>query len=64
VLVDGFVAGSWKIARDGGGAALLVHPFAPLPPRDRAALADEGARLLAFAAADARSHDVRFAAPG
>ncbi|MGY0230977.1 winged helix DNA-binding domain-containing protein [Longispora urticae] len=47
VLVDGFVAGTWKIA-DG---VLLVDTFEELRPADREALAEEGAGLLAFAEA-------------
>ncbi|WP_329171056.1 winged helix DNA-binding domain-containing protein [Streptomyces decoyicus] len=63
-LVDGFVRGMWAIDRDRDGAVLRVEPFAPLGAPDRAALSEEGARLLAFAAADARAHDIRFAPPG
>ena len=40
-----------------------LEPFAPLSKRDRTALADEGARLLAVAADGARAHDVRFSSP-
>jgi hypothetical protein len=58
-LVDGFVAGGWRIERDGDGATLVVQPFVPLAATDRSALLDEGARLLAFAAAGAADHDVR-----
>jgi len=61
VLVDGFVRGTWTITRQGGVATLRIAPFAPLPPRDRAALAEEGVRLLAFAAADTQTHDIQFA---
>lgn len=60
MLVDGFYRGTWKIARRRGAATLLVQPFEPLSARDRIALTEEGARLLAFAAADAGDHDVRF----
>jgi hypothetical protein len=63
ILVDGFVAGTWAIARDGGRATLRIQPFARLAKADRAALAEEGERLLGFAAAGAEDHDVRFAAP-
>jgi hypothetical protein len=62
VLVDGFVRGTWKIDRQKGAASLVVELFAPLSKRDRTALADEGARLLAVAADGARSHDVWFSA--
>jgi len=48
----------WKIS---DGAVLSVELFTPLSGTDRAAVAGKGARLLAFAAPDATSHDVRFA---
>lgn len=61
VLLDGFARGTWKIERSPGKASLEIEPFEPLPERDRSALAEEGARLLAFAAPeDAR--DIRFVA--
>ncbi|MFE1766027.1 winged helix DNA-binding domain-containing protein [Streptomyces angustmyceticus] len=63
-LVDGFVRGMWALDRDRAGAVLRIEPFAPLGAADRAALSEEGARLLAFAAADAGAHDIRFAPPG
>ena len=39
---------------------LLIEPFERLRKQDRDALAGEGARLVAFAAADAQARDVRF----
>jgi hypothetical protein len=57
LLVDGFVSGTWKIARDDG--ALLIEMFGPLRARERTALAEEGQRLLAFSAPDAPARDVR-----
>lgn len=51
VLIDGFVRGSWKIKREKSAATLTVTPFAPLDSQSRAELLDEGAALLAFAAA-------------
>jgi hypothetical protein len=60
VLVDGFVRGTWRITRLRDSATLHVTPFEPLAPPDRTALIEEGARLLAFAAAG-QSHDVVFA---
>jgi hypothetical protein len=65
VLVDGFARAVWTITREGDTATLVVEAQGdPLPAADRAAVAEEGARLLAFAAADATGHDVRFAPPG
>jgi hypothetical protein len=63
VLVDGFVAATWKLERTAGSATLVVEPFGRLPPRDREAVTAEAAQLLAFTAADAEGHDVRFASP-
>jgi hypothetical protein len=61
VLVDGFVAGMWKITRSRAAAALTVELFGPLGPGDRDAVTGEGGRLLAFAAPEAGAHDLRFA---
>ena len=52
VLLDGFIGGRWKVVRERGRATLFVEPFARLRKADRAALAEEGARLVAFAAAE------------
>jgi hypothetical protein len=60
-LLDGFVRGTWKIARERGMATLVIAPFAPLGGGDRSALAAEGSRLLRFAA-DGPVGDVLFAA--
>jgi hypothetical protein len=60
VLVDGFVHGTWSIERGRGAAVLRVTPLAPLSRRDQSELTDEGMRLLAFTASDAREHEVRF----
>ncbi len=43
-LVDGFVAGTWKLER----GRVAVAPFAPLPRSARRELEDEGARLVGF----------------
>jgi hypothetical protein len=59
LLVDGRTAGSWKIGKQGGAAVLTVEPFRRLSIRHRSAIESEGARLLAFAAADAARHEVR-----
>jgi hypothetical protein len=62
LLVDGFVRGCWRIVRDGGTATLEIELLDPLSPSDTEAVEAEGAALLAFAAADADGHDVRFVA--
>ncbi|HZU56459.1 MAG TPA: winged helix DNA-binding domain-containing protein [Actinocrinis sp.] len=64
ILVDGFVHGLWRIERARDTATLVVEPFAPLSKRTRAALAEEGERLLGFAAPDAQSHGLRFESVG
>jgi hypothetical protein len=62
VLVDGFVAGAWRITQARDSATLIVEPFRPLAPADREAVEREGQRLLSFAAADADERDIRIAA--
>ncbi|MFL5802566.1 MAG: winged helix DNA-binding domain-containing protein [Roseiflexaceae bacterium] len=59
VLLDGLFYGQWTIKRQRGAATLIIDLFEPLPQQGRNALAEEGARLLAFAA-DAESHDIQF----
>ena len=61
-LVDGFLAGGWKVAREGPRATLVVTPVTPLAPEDERAVADEGAALLALLAADVTDRDVRIGA--
>jgi hypothetical protein len=61
VLVDGFVAGMWRLARSRGAATLVIEMFEPVAGRDRDAIVAEGGRLLAFAAPDVPEHDIRFA---
>ncbi|MFF5260199.1 winged helix DNA-binding domain-containing protein [Actinomadura viridis] len=58
VLVDGFVRGMWKMEAGRGTATLRVDLFAPVSETDRAALVDEGRRLLATAHPRATSHEV------
>lgn len=59
-LVDGFVHGTWKLVRERGSALLKIEPFRKLETRDQQALAEEGGKLLRFAAADAASCDLEF----
>jgi hypothetical protein len=61
VLIDGFVRGRWKVVRQRPAATLLIMPLKRLAKRESAAVTDEGLRLLAFAAAEAEKHDIRFA---
>jgi Winged helix DNA-binding domain len=63
LLVDGFVRGFWKITRDGDTATLEIEPLERLSEPALAAVSDEGAALLRFAAADAGTHDIRFVPP-
>jgi hypothetical protein len=61
VLVSGFAAGMWKIARAPAAATLTIEMFGPVAPADRDAITGEGEGMLAFAAPDAGARDVRFA---
>jgi hypothetical protein len=61
ILLDGFVGAVWKIGRERVAATLVVEPFVPLTASDRELIADEGDRLLAFAAPDVRARDIQFA---
>jgi Winged helix DNA-binding domain len=63
LLVDGFVAGVWRLARDGKAATLTVRLFDPLTGRDQTEVAEEGERLLAFLAPDAYPGEVRLVSP-
>lgn len=57
-LVDGFVAGTWKVERTKKAAVLRLEPFGKLPKQDVAALEQEGERLLAFTDPDAATRSV------
>ena len=58
-LVDGAVAGSWRVERTRQKATLRLEPFEPLPRAARAELLDEGEGLVRFHEPDAVSHAVR-----
>ena len=61
ILIDGYVAGTWKLTKAKGEARLDITPFdAPLPPDTRSDLEAEGQKLLGFLAADTERHDVFF----
>lgn len=61
-LIDGFIAGTWRIMRMDATATLQLDPFRPLATQNRDELAEEGTRLLAFAAPDAAKHAIQFVA--
>ena len=60
-LVDGRVAATWSIVRARTSVTLEIDPLKRLAKRDRAALGEEGERLLSFTDPDATSRAVRFA---
>jgi hypothetical protein len=57
-LVDGFIAGTWKVERKIKTAVLVAEPFTNLPRTTKAALETEGHALLAFVEPDATSHEM------
>ena len=59
VLIEGFVAGMWRLARARHAATLTIELFEPARERDQ--VAREAERMLAFCAAG-DTHDIRFAA--
>jgi hypothetical protein len=66
VLVDGFVAGNWRIKATKKAATLTVATFGPKPynKRDAAKIIKNAERLLAVAAPDAADREVVVTPPG
>jgi hypothetical protein len=66
VLVDGFVAGNWRIKATKKLATLTLASFSgkAYKKADAAALRREGERLLAFAEPDAADHAISFTTSG
>ena len=58
MLIDGFVAGMWRLARNRDVATVTIQIFGPA--RERDALTAEAERVLAFAAPGA-ARAIRFA---
>jgi hypothetical protein len=56
ILVDGFLAGRWKIEQRRDRATLVIDHFVRLPKHDRDALVKEGRALLGFTAPDSSLH--------
>ena len=61
-LVDGFVAGTWRVCRVRKMAALTVSPLAPLSSALQSDLAAEGEKLVRFLQPDADQFDLHFEA--
>jgi hypothetical protein len=59
-LVDGFVAGTWKVERSKGKAVLGMWPFATASGAVREELEAEGERLVRFLEPGVEIHQVRF----
>lgn len=59
-LVDGRVAGTWKIERKKTVAVLLLSPFGGMDRERREALQSEGEGLVRFVEPDTEGHEVRF----
>jgi hypothetical protein len=57
-LVDGYVAGTWRVERKRRQATLLIEPFGKLPKRLRDELVPEAEALLRFVEPDAESYSV------
>lgn len=60
ILVDGFVAGTWKIASKKGTVTLNISPFQPLSSSIKDDLIAEGEALCRFVADDADEISVQF----
>jgi winged helix DNA-binding protein len=58
VIVDGRVRALWRIKTVSGTAVLTIRPLEPLSAPESAAVLDEGAGLLRFAARTAGAHDI------
>jgi Winged helix DNA-binding domain len=63
-LVDGAVAGKWRVERTARKATLVLEPFEGLPRAAERELRDEGERLVRFHEPDAESYAVRRAGSG
>lgn len=57
-LVDGAVAGKWRVERTAKKATLVLEPYEPLPRRCLPELREEAARLVRFLEPDTASHAV------
>lgn len=62
VLIDGFVAGAWRIRREKRNATMTIELITPVTGPRRFELEEEGTRLFAFLAPDAEERDLRVVA--
>lgn len=60
ILVDGFVAGQWRLDRTKTVASIVLDPFVRLAVIDREALIAEADRLVGFLAPEVSERAVRF----
>ncbi|HVE78215.1 MAG TPA: winged helix DNA-binding domain-containing protein [Gemmatimonadaceae bacterium] len=58
-LLEGMVAGTWRVERKKNAAVLVLEPFATLTKKALAALQSEGDALLRFAEPEAEVREVR-----
>ena len=58
VLVDGVVAASWFVRREGGVATLVIRPVRPIVRQEEGALGTEAERVVAFLEPRAREQRV------
>ena len=58
-LVDGAVAGTWRVERTTRSATLTLTPFAPLPVRAGRELDGEARRLVRFLEPEAAAHRIQ-----
>ncbi|GAA1178084.1 hypothetical protein F4556_003182 [Kitasatospora gansuensis] len=63
VLVDGFVAATWRFAATKAEAVLTVRPFRKLTKTEQHELTAEGEQLSRFLAPKSTRHEVRITAP-
>ncbi|MDF2259598.1 winged helix DNA-binding domain-containing protein [Streptantibioticus ferralitis] len=59
LLVDGFVAGQWRLDTARRAATVTIDPYTGLSSADRSAAGAEAARLLAAVAPEGVAHEVR-----
>jgi hypothetical protein len=57
-LVDGTVAGKWRVERSRKNATLVLEPFEPLPAAARSEVGEEAGALVRFHEPDAEAHSI------